>query len=152
VRNFYSYSPYGEVTTLGSDDGNSLQYTGRENDQSGLYFYRARYYDPILKRFLSEDPIGIEGGLNLYAYVRGNPLTETDPTGLGEGCDFIPDRFETPCRLICCTFHDRCWQRNQCSMKSWWPPCATPACVKCNLEVVSCFLRCGKDGKGGRGR
>jgi len=80
VGNFYSYSPYGEITTLGTDDGNSLQYTGRENDRTGLYFYRAKYYDPALKRFISEDPIAIVGGINLYAYVGGTlSLTSGSP-------------------------------------------------------------------------
>jgi len=80
--NFYAYSAYGEAATLGSDEGNPLQYTGRENDGTGLYYYRARYYDPVLKRFISEDPIGIEGGINLYSYVDNNPLSYTDPFGL----------------------------------------------------------------------
>jgi len=80
--NFYAYSPYGEATTLGPDERNPLQYTGRENDGTGLYYYRARYYDPVLKRFINEDPIGVAGGLNLYAYVRGNPISRIDPLGL----------------------------------------------------------------------
>jgi RHS repeat-associated protein len=81
IQNFYDYSAYGEATTLGPDDGNSLQYTNRENDGTGLYYYRARYYDPVLKRFVSEDPIGLRGGLNVAAYVRGNPISATDPSG-----------------------------------------------------------------------
>ncbi len=67
----YAYSPYGETSTLGPDEGNPIQYTGRENDGTGLYYYRARYYDPVLKRFVSEDPIGMEAGPNFYAYVKG---------------------------------------------------------------------------------
>jgi RHS repeat-associated protein len=67
---------------LGPDGGNALQYTGRENDGTGLYYYRARYYDPLLKRFIAEDPIGTEGGINLYAYVRGDPVSLSDPYGL----------------------------------------------------------------------
>jgi RHS repeat-associated protein len=82
---FYAYSPYGEVAVLGPDEGNPLRYTGREDDGTGLYYYRARYYDPGLKRFISEDPIGIEEGLNLAAYVGGNPVNRTDPLGL-----FVP--------------------------------------------------------------
>ncbi|MGH8248746.1 MAG: RHS repeat domain-containing protein, partial [Gammaproteobacteria bacterium] len=85
AANFYAYSPYGEASTLGPDGGNSLQYTGRENDGTGLYYYRARYYDPVLKRFVSEDPIGLLGGINLYAYVEGNPISSTDPLGLAGG-------------------------------------------------------------------
>lgn len=81
VESVYAYSPYGEATTLGPDEGNSLQYTGRENDGPGQ-FNRGRYYDPVLKRWLSEDPIGIAGGLNFYAYVNGDPIGSSDPDGL----------------------------------------------------------------------
>lgn len=89
---FYAYSPYGETAQLGADPtapSNSIQYTARENDGfiggtgGGVsYYYRARYYDPTLKRFIAQDPIGPHGGLNFYAYVRGNPLRFTDPLGL----------------------------------------------------------------------
>ena len=82
MANWYAYSPYGESQALGDGGGNPLQYTGRENDGTGLYYYRARYYDPVLKRFISEDPIGLAGGANVLAYVRGNPISLTDPEGL----------------------------------------------------------------------
>jgi RHS repeat-associated protein len=82
VDNYYAYSPYGEVAVLGPDSGNSIQYTGRENDGTGLYYYRARYYDPILKRFIAEDPIGLAGGINSYSYVDGNPISLIDSLGL----------------------------------------------------------------------
>jgi len=82
ILNSYQYSPYGETTVSGPDDGNSIQYTARENDNTGLYFYRARYYDAVLKRFVSEDPIGLAGGMNVAAYVGGNPVGKTDPFGL----------------------------------------------------------------------
>ena len=59
-----------------------FQYTGRENDDTGSYHYRARYYDPNVGRFTQEDPAGELGGLNLYAYAASNPLRFTDPTGL----------------------------------------------------------------------
>ncbi len=67
---------------FGTPSDNSIQYTGREQDGTGLYFYRARYYSPQLKRFISEDPIQwASGHTNYYAYANGNPLSYTDPTG-----------------------------------------------------------------------
>jgi RHS repeat-associated protein len=86
IQAFYAYTPYGEGRVLGDDEGNSLQYSARENDQTGLYFYRARYYDPILKRFISEDPIGLAGGDNVYAYSDASPVNLNDPLGLWPSC------------------------------------------------------------------
>lgn len=82
IQNYYGYSAYGEAQTLGPDEGNAIQYTGREVDGTGLMYYRARYYDAVLKRFVSEDPIGLAGGGNFYGYVGGNPVSRTDPMGL----------------------------------------------------------------------
>ena len=61
----------------------SYRYTGREYDEdTGLYYYRNRWYDPEIGRFISEDPIGFAGGdINLYGYVGNNPLSFTDPSG-----------------------------------------------------------------------
>jgi len=57
-------------------------YTGREPDETGLVYYRARYYDPSIGRFTQRDPIGLQGGINQYAYVNNNPVELTDPEGL----------------------------------------------------------------------
>ena len=57
-------------------------FTGREPDASGLIYYRARYYNPILGRFTQRDPIGLGGGLNPYTYVGNAPQNFTDPLGL----------------------------------------------------------------------
>jgi RHS repeat-associated protein len=84
VRTQYSYDPFGAVSITGEQSENPFQYTGRENDNTGLYYYRARYYSPELQRFISEDPIRFKGGLNFYAYVGNDPINITDPTG--EGC------------------------------------------------------------------
>ncbi len=79
----YTYEPFGYATQTGLASTSSYKYTGREDDGSGLDYYRARYYHPRLQRFIAEDPIGFEGGdVNLYEYVSGNPLIFTDPTGL----------------------------------------------------------------------
>jgi RHS repeat-associated protein len=58
--------------------------------ESGLYYYRARYYDPSAGRFLSEDPLGFKAGGNFYRYVRNRPTNLTDPTGLFELIGFSP--------------------------------------------------------------
>ena len=89
-QTIYGYSSYGEQTQVGENSDNSLQYTGRENDNTGLYFYRARYYDPQLKRFLSSDPIGLAGGLNTYSYAENSPLNFIDPYGLWAIGDPLP--------------------------------------------------------------
>lgn len=106
----YHYDPFGNTTITGIST-NAFQYTGREYDATGLYYYRARYYDPKLHRFLSEDPIltpytplnlglcmtnetlwpvsrlsrpqsRLGQRLNAYLYVLNNPLLRTDPLGL----------------------------------------------------------------------
>jgi RHS repeat-associated protein len=78
----YTYEPFGNTTTSGNASASTFQYTGRENDGTGLYDYRARYYSPIFQRFISEDPLGWEGsGVNLYSYVFDNPIGYTDPSG-----------------------------------------------------------------------
>ncbi len=66
----YTYEPFGKTTFTGAPSTNAVQCTGRENDGTGLYYYRARYYHTRLQRFISQDPIGFNGGdVNLYAYV-----------------------------------------------------------------------------------
>lgn len=77
--------------SFGNNNGSTrtrYTYTGRERDpDTGLLFYRARYYDPQLGRFLSEDPISFSGGdVNLFGYVKNGPLLFRDPTGL-QRCD-----------------------------------------------------------------
>jgi RHS repeat-associated protein len=71
-------------------------FTGRQLDEeTGLYFYRARYYDPVKGRFLQRDPLGYVDGMNLYEYARSNPVRWTDPLGLwcGECEPGIPNEF-----------------------------------------------------------
>ncbi len=75
------YDAWGNaITTTGTLP--QYGYTGREPDETGLIYDRARYYDPAIGRFTQRDPIGLHGGINPYAYVNNNPITYTDPTGL----------------------------------------------------------------------
>jgi len=87
VQTTYDYEAFGKTTITGIS-ANPFQYTGRENDGTGLYYYRARYYSQVLHRFLLEDLIGLRGGLNLYAYVNGSPMIKRDPFGLQPGDKF----------------------------------------------------------------
>ncbi|PYT38519.1 MAG: hypothetical protein DMG45_23335 [Acidobacteria bacterium] len=64
---------------------NPFRYTARESDtETDLYYYRARYYNSTLQRFISEDPVGLRGGLNLFRYVHNDPVNFKDPSGHGE--------------------------------------------------------------------
>ncbi|MDT5268357.1 MAG: hypothetical protein QOH49_543 [Acidobacteriota bacterium] len=77
----YTYDAFGGTTASGGA-GSTYQYTGRENDGTGLYYYWARYYSPSMQRFISEDPLDFAGGgFNHYAYVRNDPINAKDPSG-----------------------------------------------------------------------
>lgn len=103
VQTEYTYESFGRATASGALNISSYQYTGRENDGTGLYYYRARYYDPQIQRFISEDPILSPTALDIpflvphlldepsklhsYAYVVNNPLKFRDPLGLDPECE-----------------------------------------------------------------
>jgi len=83
VTNRYEYGPFGESAAL---SGTTFGYTGQRYDaESGLYFYKTRYYSPAIGRFLQPDMIGYGDGLNVYAYVDNQPVDRTDPLGTGDG-------------------------------------------------------------------
>ncbi|MFM8387602.1 MAG: RHS repeat-associated core domain-containing protein [Planctomycetia bacterium] len=126
----YRYDPYGEVTITrggsaqGSDPlGQYLTYTGRWRDEeTGLYHFRARAYDPVKGRFLQRDPLGVLLDAQLYEYVRSMPIVFVDPLGLEseqpwstlpaikhqDGMDALKKRFLSCCGLgreackVCC--------------------------------------------------
>ena len=90
VTNHIDYDSFGRVLLeSNAAAGDRFKFTGREYDpQLELYYYRARFYDPLLGRFISQDPLGFAAGdANLYRYVGNDPLNYTDPFGLSEAAE-----------------------------------------------------------------
>jgi RHS repeat-associated protein len=107
LGNTYTHNSSGNMTASSGSITNRFEYTAREFDsETGLYFYRARYYDPTTGRFLSEDPLELGGGsVNFYKYVHNNPVNSTDPTG------FFP------------AGQDKWWGHNDPNFRWWWHRC-----------------------------
>ena len=85
VENCYRYDAFGNLTEKRESIHNRILYTGQQYDQeTGQYYLRARYYNPVVGRFLQEDTYRGDG-LNLYAYCANNPVGYFDPSG-HEGC------------------------------------------------------------------
>ncbi|TGL64638.1 RHS repeat-associated core domain-containing protein [Leptospira sarikeiensis] len=82
-----SYKPYGEIqrTDSSGPDIFRYKYNGQEEDkETGLYYFKARYYDPVVGRFLQADSVMDSSrpmGMDLYMYTEGNPVRYTDPSG-----------------------------------------------------------------------
>lgn len=92
----YAYQPYGgyfRQVNGGSADPGLFTFVGGlgvEDEGAGLFYMRNRFYDATTGRFLQRDPIGIEGGINLYAYANGNPMSFVDPAGLDPFDPILP--------------------------------------------------------------
>ncbi|HEC76585.1 MAG TPA: hypothetical protein ENI33_04930, partial [Thermoplasmatales archaeon] len=79
----YEYDAFGVILQQTGGANNPYRFKGREWDaEVGLYYYRNRYYDAEIGRFITQDPIGLKGGINLYTYVNNNPINFIDPFGL----------------------------------------------------------------------
>ncbi len=84
TRTKYAYDSFGNVTTSTGSVRNPFFFAGREYDnETSLYFNRARYYNPLSGRFISEDPLGFVGGsVNFYGYAANSPTNYADAFGL----------------------------------------------------------------------
>jgi RHS repeat-associated protein len=82
LANTYTYDSFGKLTASMGSLVNPFRYTARESDtETGLYYYRARYYDPSIGRFIGEDPVHFKGGINFFSYVSSRPTVYVDPSG-----------------------------------------------------------------------
>lgn len=100
VTHLRGYDAWGNLEGP-SNPGDGPAFTGREWDsESELYYYRARYYDSRLGRFISEDPIGFKSGTNFCAYVHNQPTRLVDPLGL-DACP--PKKPPEKCTVLCFT-------------------------------------------------
>jgi RHS repeat-associated protein len=158
LQTTYTYEPFGATTTSGASSANAAQFTGRENDSTGLMYYRARYYTPTTQHFVSEDPLllsavprcetlGRQGftksylatdswaftnrnsqGFDLYSYVENNPLIYKDPLGL----DKCKDKLDYTCYFACmgAMLTGPCViALTPCLACRWLPPPANAYCV-----------------------
>ena len=158
----YAYDAFGQVAISGEMSDNPFQYTGRENDGTGLYYYRARYYSPELQRFVSEDPILKLGHPNVpfllprilknpamlaaYNYVKNNPLLYTDPIGLMSCTDLCNLACSTGGTLICGFV---CLPATGPGAPICWLGCGTYAWFACTEQCTEICKDPPKCGSGG---
>jgi RHS repeat-associated protein len=91
LANSYTFDSFGKLTASTGALANPFQFTGRDFDsETGINFYRARYFDQNIGRFVSEDPIKFMGGINFYRYASNSPTNLTDPAGLAAGAAPAP--------------------------------------------------------------
>jgi RHS repeat-associated protein len=129
--------PWGAATVATvTHDTTQLRWKGLlyEGGVTGLYYMRARWYDPITRRFISPDPLGLSAGINQYAFAGGDPINGSDPSGM-DVCDpesspggcaggDIPAGTVWPGATFTCTAGDaasaaNCWQAAQLFMDNY---------------------------------
>ncbi|MCG3155067.1 MAG: hypothetical protein DKINENOH_01669 [bacterium] len=122
VTSSYRYGSFGNIE-IGAHPG-GYAFTGREwEPEIGLYYYRARYYDPRIGRFISEDPISFLAQVNLYAYVLNRPTIAVDPSGFRH-CY----RFHLDGRVVCLPDPQPCVDQGWCDEIP--DPWADPNCYQ----------------------
>jgi RHS repeat-associated protein len=150
IQTQYTYEPFGKTTITGENSSNPFQYTGRENDGIGVYYYRTRYYNPVLQRFAGEDLLlcgrmnrsvvkSIEKNsqaLNAFVYVNNSPINLRDPLGLSPDCG---DRFAAS--LLVCGAYQVAYV-GVCTLICEFTGPAAPECLfECTVNVCNPIYR-----------
>jgi RHS repeat-associated protein len=153
-----AYTPFGKAQISTGAVENAFRFPGQFYDQeTGLHYNYHRYYDPITGRYITPDPIGLRGGINLFVYVQENPINGSDPRGLdGQGgenpnCEQLKKSENSSCgscylptgkHMVCTGAQDLC--REWCQIEFFDEPQEFNICV---LGCTKSFAECEKPGK-----
>jgi RHS repeat-associated protein len=130
----YEYDVYGQVAASDPNHPNRFLFTGREFDaETGLYYYRARYYNSTIGRFLQTDPIGYADGMNPYWYCANNPWNRTDAYGMRSDYEEVYGGYSDCCNPSYAAAHP-----GACGSADGCDPCGSAAPDPCTVWVCSC--------------
>ncbi|KPJ58544.1 MAG: hypothetical protein AMJ46_14050, partial [Latescibacteria bacterium DG_63] len=154
-ENRYAYQPFGEKTLSEETVPNSFEFVaayGVMEEATGLQFMRARFYDPTVGRFLSEDPLQTPAA-NQYTYVNNTPTTCVDPTGLSSYADCMRRCLDVSYNYVCGQICRLC----PFEVTFLFPPDSIcSACFEClrksTMDLLTCDRECQDNGDGGGSR